>query len=272
MEPITCEANELPYSDCHLIPDRRLGRQPTTDDQRRMRVSFRAIAPGLEPAPPSCEWNGTITNTNWLVLANDSLGDCGPASMYHALMSWSIMHGNPITPADADVIKFYSLAGGYRPGKPWTDGGVNNPTMLAAAQKTGMVLNGTYHQIGPTATVNASDVDAIKQGIFFLGGALFGIELSNTCYTSGPTDVWDVDNSRIIGGHDVWITGYNEKGPYVVSWGVLRQATWAWAAKYADDIDLIVSPKDWAAGGILPCGIDLATWQRNCQELTGQAE
>ena len=271
MDPITVNANDLLYSEAHLLPTRRLGRQPTTDQQRSMRVNFRAIAPGLEPAPPSSDWSGTITRDNWLVLANDQLGDCGPASMYHAIMSWSIMHKNPITPADSDVIKFYTLAGGYHPGRPWTDGGVNNPTMLAAAQKTGMILSGTYHQIGPTATVAASDIEAIKQGMFFLGGALFGIELSNTCYTSKAGDVWDADNSRIIGGHDVWGVGYNEKGPLIVSWGTLHQCTWAWAAKYADDIDLCVSPKDWAAGGTLPCGINLSAWQQACQALTGQA-
>jgi hypothetical protein len=260
------------YSELHLDPTRRLGRQPTTDTQRRMRVPFRSVAATLAPAPDTCDWSGAITPAGWLILLNDELGDCGPASMYHGVMSWGITHSTTYTPSNADVTAFYSLAGGYKPGRPWTDGGVNNPTMLSVAQKTGMGIGGVYHQIGPTATVAADDIALVKQGIFYLGGALFGIELSNTCYTKfGPGNVWGVDNSRIIGGHDVWCVGYNATGPLIVTWGKLTQCTWAWAAKYADDIDIIVSPKDWAAGGILPCGISLPDWQQAAQVLVGQA-
>ena len=217
---------------------RRLGRLPTTADQRARKVKFADLAPCLAPAPDACDWSGP--NLTPQILLNDQLGDCGPAAMMEGIKSWAAQHGQNVMVSDADVVKFYGQAGGYVPGRPWTDGGVNNPTMLSAAQKAGIVVAGMTHKIGPTATVSNTDVELVKKAIFYLGGALFGINLSRKCYADyGPGHLWDADSSGSEGAHDVWGYGYNPQGPTILTWSQKTQCTWAWCAKFAEDIDVI---------------------------------
>ncbi len=260
------------YCDDESNCTRFLGRQPTTESQREKKMFFSAVpgAAQLSDAPDSCDWSGAPYTAQ--ILLNNQLGCCGPAAMMEAQKVWAARHGVSLTVSDADVISLYSAAGGYVPGRPWTDGGVNNPTMLSVCHSKGIMINGTKHLVGPTATINSSDVMGIRNGVWYLGGALFGIELSQTCYNKyGPGNVWDVDGSRIVGGHDVWCLAYNATGPIIVTWAAVTQCTWAWAAKYADDIDVMASSQDWAAGGVLPCGIDLTAWKEAEQVITGQA-
>jgi hypothetical protein len=258
-----------------LDPTRRLGRLPGAPKDTNRRLALRKYVSDMEPVPPTCDWTGSLTN--WLMLMNDQLGDCGIAAMFHGTMSkLASLLTTPtiLAPTDAEVVAFYSAAGGYRPGKPWTDAGVNNPTMLSLAQKQGYMIGGQKRRIGPYAQISGSDVATIQQGIYFLGGALFGIELSKTCYDNfGPGNVWDVDGSRIIGGHDVWAFGYNDKGPLVVTWGQPTQCTWAWAAQYADDIEAIAEADAFVdpVSGLTPNGLALAAWQADVTQLTGQA-
>jgi hypothetical protein len=251
-------------------PIRRLGLRPSTPDQKLRRIPFRAMADLFPDAPDSCNWNAGISDNNWGMMGNSSVGDCGPAAIGHRKMSRSATKGTLITPTDAEVIQLYEAAGGYVPGKPWTDQGVNNPTMIGLLMKQGWSVGGSIEKIDATATVANGDVVALKKAIFHLGGVMFGIQLSQTCYNNfGPGNVWDADNSRIVGGHDVQGVGFSATGPLIVTWGALTQCTWAWAAKFADDIDILLEIADWTAGGTVPDGLNVAQWATDSQALLG---
>jgi hypothetical protein len=212
------------------------------------------------------------------MLANDSLGDCGPAAMFHGRMSKIAFDlKKVVSPTDDEVIKFYSAAGGYVPGRPSTDGGVDNPTMLSVAQKEGITLGGVTTLMGPYATVvpdGGSPWQATAQtGIAYLQGALIGVNLPNDWYQSyGPGNVWDVTNSAIVGGHDLWCIGYNATGPVIITWGQPTQCTWAGIAQNATDINCIADQTDEISPttGCTGDGINLAAWTADVQAITGQ--
>jgi hypothetical protein len=53
-----------------------------------------------------------------------------------------------------------------------------------------------------------------------------------------PPQVWDVDpsNPQIVGGHAIVLPGYDNSGLNVISWGAFYQMTWAFFAKYVDEV------------------------------------
>jgi hypothetical protein len=71
---------------------------------------------------------------------------------------------------------------------------------------------------------------------------------------------WDVNNSPIVGGHEIYNPGYSTDqrlfGP-INSWAKTIPFTWAAAAKYITQLTGSV-PKEWIAdNGLAPNGFDL---------------
>ena len=196
--------------------------------------------------------------------------------MFHGIMSKvASASAKIITPTDKEVIAFYGVAGGYRPGRPWTDQGVNNSTMLSAAQKTGYTIDGVHYQAGPYAAIDPTDVATIKKGIYYLHGMLVGCSLPKLWYDNfGPGEVWDKTNSGIDGGHDVWAYGYNADGVLIATWGKPGTlVTWAGIAQQCDELDAIAH-KDAEINpvtGRTAQGILQADWEQDVLELTGKA-
>jgi hypothetical protein len=259
--------------------ERKLGRRPSLPKDLRRRLVLKKYMDALPDVPDECDWTGGITDWQMLLNGGDgALGDCGPAAMFHGVMSKlaCVATGSglalPTPPADVEVVKFYSAAGGYVPGRPWTDGGVNNSDMLSVAQKQGLTLAGQHHVIGPYASVQADDFGTIKKAIYYLGGCLVGCNLPNSWYTnSGPGVVWDKTNSRIVGGHDIWAYAYNKDGFFIVTWGQGGTlVTWAGAEQNCDEIDGLSEQDAWiAANDRTPNGIQLVQWLEDVKVLTG---
>ena len=244
----------------------------TTAAQKRRKIRFRDVGAGLPDAPESWGWNAGISDTGWGNWWNSELGDCGPEAWYHAVMSrWAAKQiQDTIDPED--VLAWYETAGGYRPGRPWTDGGVNNPTMIQDGIESGYPLNGRIVKLDGTASIDPGDFASFNRAGFNLGGLLLGINLSQTCYDNfGPGNVWDVDGSELVGGHDVWCPCADAEGPQIVTWGQLTQCTWAWVETYCDDIDVLLDVATLTAGGSVPDGMDVAAWKNAAEAYCGMA-
>ena len=251
--------------------ERKLGRLPSRPHDLRRRLLLRNYTAQLPDPPPVCDWSANIAD--WRMLKNDELGDCGPAAVFHGSMSKTASTTSLIIPTDDEVVAFYSAAGGYRPGRPWTDGGVNNSDMLSVAQKQGYTTGGQKKQAGPYASIEPGDVATLKRAVYYLHGMLIGCNPPAYWYDNfGPGKVWDRTNSRIDGGHDIWCYGYNADGLLIVTWGKPGTlVTWAGIEQNCDELDAIaeadveINP----ATGRTAQGMLMLDWQQAATELTG---
>lgn len=143
------------------------------------------------------------------------------------------------------MIAFYEEAGGYKPNRPWTDQGVNNPTMIQTAITSGYPVNNAVIRLDGTADVKTTSENAIADAGYNLGGLLLGCSLSRLCYENyGPGQLWDADDSHIVGGHDVYMFALNPQGPVIVTWGKPTQTTWAWMDRFCDEASVLLQIAD----------------------------
>jgi hypothetical protein len=216
-----------------------------------------------------------------LMLWNDQLGCCGISAAYRALMLILFQKtGQVAQPTQAEFDAFYGMVGGYVPGRPDTDNGVDNPTLLQCMQNPGPTLAGVVHPFGPAATCSGADAVTTRKAIYYLLATVHGIDLPRTWYdsfggyngTPGSGNVWDATGGQIVGGHDVDATGFNTVGPTIVTWGGETQATWAGWAQHCTDVNGIADPNDTIdpkTGLTVKTGIPLAQWQADVAALTG---
>jgi hypothetical protein len=83
--------------------------------------------------------------------------------------------------------------------------------------------------------------------------------------------VWDVqtNNAAIVGGHAVVLAGYNANGARLISWGSYYTMTWAFFAKYVDEV-YAIADADWVqAKGTTPGGLSLAQLETQMKALAG---
>jgi hypothetical protein len=92
--------------------------------------------------------------------------------------------------------------------------------------------------------IDPRNTDDVKRGINDFGLVYVGFNMpQNVMPASGdPPQVWDVDasNPPIVGGHCVILPGYDTSMVNVISWGWFYQMTWAFFAKYVDEVYAVV--------------------------------
>jgi hypothetical protein len=88
-----------------------------------------------------------------------------------------------------------------------------------------------------------------------------------------PLRVWDVQtgNDNIVGGHAVVLAGYDANGARVISWGDYYTMTWAFFAKFVDEVYAIADNTWIDKTGKTPGGLTLAELETQMQGLTGTA-
>jgi hypothetical protein len=74
-------------------------------------------------------------------------------------------------------------------------------------------------------------------------------------------------NAKIAGGHAVVLAGYDAEGFRLISWGQYYTMTWAFFAKYVDEVYALADPVWIAAKGTTPGGLTLAQLQAQMQAL-----
>jgi len=254
----------------------RLGRTHRTYDPRVPHLSALLAGQTLAPPPAFVDWTEGMPPQLGMML-NDTLGDCTCAAFYHAVQVWSFNAtggANMDTECDADVEKLYILACGYNPRVGGEGPGGNEQKVLTYLLKTGAPTGATgqtRNRIAAFVEVDPRNTDDVKRTIDQCGVAYIGFNVPQNIMPQGspPPAVWDVapGNPAIIGGHAVVLPGYNANGVKVISWGQYYTMTWAFFAKYVDEVYAIADASWIGAKNTTPGGLTLAELDAQMQAL-----
>jgi hypothetical protein len=231
----------------------KLGRQPRSYNPRIpfMSALIRKATPMV--LPPSVDYAGKMPDSLGMML-NDQLGDCTCAAYYHAIQVWSFnASGVLVTEPDQDVLDLYEGACGYVPNNPSTDQGGNEQTVLTYLMNqgapTGMQAQ-TRHKLRAFVEVDVRNLDDVKRSIYECGVTYIGFNVPASIMPQGgtPPSVWDVGgDSTIIGGHAIVLTGYNDQGFNLISWGMKYIMTYAFFSQFTDE-SYALCDIDWFQG------------------------
>lgn len=256
-----------------------LGRQPRSYNPRVPAwSSLRTLRVPPEPAAPvSHNWlAGMPANTGMML--NDTLGDCVAAAIYHGRQVRSFnADGAPgmITEPDSDVLRLYEIACGYKPSDPSSDQGGNEQAVLTYITKHGLPIGSPAKAekllLAFLEVDHANHAD-VMEAIYLCGGVYIGFNVPAFLMDNGsPPGLWDVRHSdtQIIGGHAIWIGGYDSAGVDLISWGAAYRMTWAFWDAYVDEV-YATAWQDWIEKtGMTPLGLSVAQLE---QQMAGLRE
>jgi hypothetical protein len=195
------------------------------------------------------------------MLANDTLGDCGPAGIDHGFMQTNTLAGKPIQFDPANTISDYSAITGYNPDDPNSDQGTDMQTAYSYVTKTGMIDKaGKRHKIGAYLGLNNTQAQ-LQEVIYIYDRAGIGFNFPSyamTAFNNGQA--WDYKPGQkytIDGGHYVEGIYYDATGVTVVTWGKEQLMTWAFFLKFCDESYLLVDDELLNAQGLTPNGLNV---------------
>lgn len=248
-----------------------LGLLPATPAKPRLKLApFLKSRIAVTP-PANVDYISRITQ--WDMLGNDSIGDCGPISVANSIRAAG-MYGDGTSHRFTlqEVLDLYARTSGYDPVTHANDNGVVLQELLEQARKGGVGPN----KVLAFAEVNVADVSEVKAAIDTFGHVLIGANL--------PTDASDQLDRGLDwyptagkggipgswGGHAVFVGAYNETGLTCVTWGQTQRMTWEWWTRYVGEAWVIVPEGEWFnAQGVTPTGLDLYGLGAELAELTG---
>lgn len=244
----------------------KLGKKPERLDYRTLRLA-RYLTPALSPAPQKCDWTKSVSS--WPMMRNDLIGDCTFAAAGHLIQEWTANVGDPILPADEDIVAGYSALTGYNPSDPGTDQGAVELDVLNFWRQQGIA----HHQIQAYVAVDVPNFENVRQAVFLFGGCYCGLGLPLSASVqedwdtkSNPGSLSEVPNSW--GGHAVPILAYDEDFLICVTWGQLKKISWDFWLKYCEEAYAVLSP-DWIeANNLAPSGVDLETLSADLADIT----
>lgn len=216
------------------------------------------------PPPTSVDWAAKAMASLSRWYNNDQYGCCVPTSSYHGIGIWT---GND-TPAvalatDAEVLNAYHTICG--PG----DNGCVITDVLDYARDHGLLCNGVRHKIDGYVSVDWTNKKLVMVAIDLFGGGRIGINLPDAWTCTNCT--WDVTNTRIVGGHDVRICGYDSVGVKVSTWAGLVTITWDafLSTRWIEEMYVELSPDWYNSDKLAPNGIDVATLKADLDMIGG---
>jgi len=255
----------------------KLGRLPRTFEPGVPHMSALTAGQVLPPPPPEKDWTKGMP-ANLGMMLNDTLGDCTCAAVYHAIQVWSFNAARAIdTEPDRDVEALYIDACGYNPKVRGEGPGGNEQKVLTYLVKKGAPTGPagqTRHTIAAFVEVDPRNVDDVKRTILDCGVAYIGLNVPEFILPPEPAQtplVWDVQNTmtKIVGGHAVVLAGYTAAGARLISWGSYYTMTWAFFAKYVDEVYAIADRSWIGAKRTSPGGLSLAQLQAQMKALSG---
>jgi hypothetical protein len=218
---------------------------------RPMRFSLNNyLKRSLPPTPPTCmDLIRPARNSLRRVYLNDRLGCCTASAAFHIEYVMLASAGRAAVGSDEDVLKFYSGSTGYVPGRPETDLGGDEQTVLNYWRENGLVQGRA--KIAGHIYVDGNHIEELKAAIWLFENVYFGIELPNAWVNPQPQDdgfIWDVaGRANPNNGHAYPGIGYDEKGVYISTWGMVGLMTWDAVKAYATqgaqgEIHTVLSP------------------------------
>lgn len=239
----------------------RLGR--LVPKSRPRTLSFGSYVDRLSgvPLPAHVDYYTAAAVSTARVYLNDQLGCCVWSGKAHAAGVWSAgdADSGPLVLASDQEIRdqYFGVCGRG-------DNGCYIPSVLDYGVNPGWLFGGKRYKLKGYASVDWRSKELVQRAIAGFGALAIGFALPSAWPQS---KVWDVTNTRIVGGHDVTPCGYganvlgtNADGVVVQSWGRLYLMTWAafLSSKYLDECYVMVPEFLWTGiDGRNPLGIDL---------------
>ena len=206
--------------------------------------------------PPVKAWERPIY---WLMLGNDTVGDCVIARLLHQIMAlFAVANAGMSKVFTTDqAIQVYSAITGYVPGDPSTDNGTDPDAACEYWKTTGIFGD----KIAGYVNVDITNIDLIRSSLYLFGGVGFALDVPAYVMQVPAGGDWSEPSTSvdttIKGGHEVYLCGYGRNGFRCVSWGTTYTFNLDFLGKYGQNIDAVVSP-DWIKqSGVSPTGVDL---------------
>lgn len=224
---------------------RLLGRLPRAHDPQVPQLHELMAMRTLAPLPASIDYAHGMPDELGMLL-NNKLSDCTCAAYYHARQVWTFAAGAMEKQYDVDAKMLYERACGYDPTNPASDGGGVEQHVLSYVHRIDAPIDqgrGVDKILG-FVEVPVDDIDAVKRTIYDSGIAYIGLNVPTFINSARhvPPKTWDVRSGHqsIEGGHAVVLTGYDDDGAMLISWGERYRMTWAFFKRYVDEAYAIV--------------------------------
>jgi hypothetical protein len=223
----------------------KLGRLPRGHDPNVPHLTALLAGQPQPPPPPSVDYTAGMPEApnKFGPMLNDTLGDCTCAAYYHARQVWTFHTTGRTETARSGAVKLlYEKACGYDPRRSGEGPGGQVQHVLSYIHKNGAPLSvaGTkVDRILGYVEVDHRRVADVKRTIYDAGVAYVGLNMPQHVLPDDgePPAIWDVvARDRIVGGHCVVLPGYDKDGLVVISWGQIYTMTWAFFAKYVDEV------------------------------------
>jgi hypothetical protein len=244
----------------------RLGKKPATYDPRdRLYTQYRQAAE-LPPIPPT--FGHADAFTDWLMLGNDTAGDCVFAGGDHEVMLWNRLAGRAVTVTTDNALADYSAVTGYDPTKTQPDGsnptdqGTNVRDALNYRVSTGLLdAQGNRHPIGAFVSLEPGNYQHLLEAVYIFDAVGIGIQFPNSAmdqFNAGQP--WSVvPGAQVQGGHYIPIVGLPAADLLqVVTWAKTQLMTEQFYQTYCDEAWAFWSVESINAQGKNPEGFDLA--------------
>jgi hypothetical protein len=212
----------------------RTGKLPAVHDPQDRTLKMAKYMVNI-PDPPEEFFTFDLNNVKNLfpMDGNDRLGDCVVAGAAHYLTNEHLRIGQTVIPKENDVIKTYrKLSGGE-------DNGLVMLDFLKYWRKHPLF----GQKITAFGRVNKNNHRLIKQCIQLFAGVDLGFIVQNDAFkdfdSNTPWTPGDSDGS----GHCVVLAAYDKDYVYVLTWGGIIRATYAWVDSQVDEIFVILPPE-----------------------------
>jgi hypothetical protein len=215
--------------------------------------------------PDTLDWYTKAKAAIDRMYLNDQEGCCVISGKYHAIGAWTANDtGNTLIVSDSRVQAMYDrLKAG--PG----DSGCVITDVLDYMRSTGFPDDsGALHKIDGYAAADWTNRDLVKAALWRFGTLTLGINLPGAWTNS---NIWDVTNTSVVGGHDVTALGYDDRGVYISSWGRIYLITWAafLSKRWLEEVWVLLAPDWYNADKVSPSGFAFQALQDDLSKIGG---
>ena len=244
-----------------MIDMLRFGKLPPKIDYRTLQ--FGSYLKDDIPLPPPetnlrervCTNLGHNPEYLFPMFANDILGDCTVAGMAHGSTVYHGMVSQKHIPSQTEVIRIYNhLTGGI-------DSGLYLLDVVKYWRSTGIEESKIYAY----ANVRPHNQEHVKQAINIFGGLFMGFQCQENILDEFKAKIPWKPGKKINAGHAVYVTGYNNDGVEVLTWGTTQLGTWAWWYDHVDECYALLPPEAKVEG--FTTGFDFTRLKKDLSEV-----
>lgn len=225
----------------------KLGKQPALyrKDTKKLKL---LLSNSKIDIPDNINW---YDDAQWPMWLNDKLGCCTQVSVASAIKLWTYVNSSEINLTDDNIVKNYSDQSGYNPNISGSDNGAVEVDVIRRWINIGYITPTGTSKLLDFGYINPRNTNNIKSSICLFGGIYIGISIPN--YAMSRYGVWELESTdnNIIGGHAIYVHGYDKDYLYFNTWGSKWKMSWNFFEKYCDESYGLIS-QEWLSNNTSP--------------------